>query len=997
MNPTVLHFFFFLSGLSGLIYQVVWVRMFGNIFGNTVYSASIVVAVFMLGLGVGSYLVGIWADRRYARQQEEARQGGGALLAAYGWFELAIGAMGIGIALALPHLGALSALVSSYVREGAGWHSLSAGSYVARAAIAVGLLTPIALLMGGTLTLLIRHLVRRDLALSGWRVALLYGINTAGAALGAGLTDFALVPEWGLWGTQVVAVLCNLTAGAGALHLAGRNSEASAAPVRKARKGQPAPAATVVESAPPLADDGRAVSLTGVALAMSGFGALGMEILWFRHLTVLLGGFRAVFSLLLMLILTGIGVGALLGGAIDRRARRPAEWLMVVQALFVVVSLVGMALADVDAINAGGGDGPRAFESSAIGGVPGAGSLEELWFNLAPMLSEVALPALLMGFSFPLANAVVQRAERSVGRRAGILYLANTAGAVGGSLATGLLLLPRFGLQGSTTLLMCVAALAVVPLHLAARPPARALAASLVAATAALGLWLLLPSDYVMLRALGTPDAGVRRLVVSDGLTELVAVTETPGQGRTLVTNGHAMSSTVPLAQRYMRALAHIPLLSMDAPGTVLVIGFGVGNTTHAATLHPTVRSVELADLSRDILAHASFFDEWHHGVLAHPKVAVHVNDGRQHLQMRPPGAYDLIALEPPPIAYAGVGALYSTEFYELARSRLKPDGYISQWLPAYQVPEPTVLAMVRAFVDVFPQAVLLSGSANDLILLGTTGATIEIDPARVASALARAPEVRADLERVDLAAVHEIVGSFLGSARTLTEATRGVEPVVDDRPIQEYGVTSMLGYGYGVPASLIAMDRVAEWCPRCFSADGLAPVVEQLDTYLELLALAYDASPAQVKESIRLAEDEGRRFAGSAYLGTIVPESSEAHNVLGISLARRGQLDAAIDEFRRALEIAPDAADAHWHLGVALASQNAHAEATTHLLRAVTLDPANSRAESDLGLVLALQGRLAEAEQHLRRALALDPQAEEARRNLTAVEQRLGRGAGRE
>src|SRR5439155_26083910 len=105
--------------------------------------------------------------------------------------------------------------------------------------------------------------------------------------------------------------------------------------------------------------------------------------------------------------------------------------------------------------------------------------------------------------------------------------------------------------------------------------------------------------------------------------------------------------------------------------------------------------------------------------VLRDPRVAVFVNDGRQHLQMQPPGSYDLITLEPPPIGYAGVSALYSTEFYALARTRLKPGGYISQWLPAYQVPGATTLAMIRAFVDLFPQAVLVSGAEADLILIG--------------------------------------------------------------------------------------------------------------------------------------------------------------------------------------------------------------------------------------------------------------------------------------
>ncbi|MBI3047306.1 MAG: fused MFS/spermidine synthase [Acidobacteria bacterium] len=998
----MIYLLFFLSGLSGLIYQVVWVRVFGNVFGNTIHSASIVVAVFMLGLGAGGYLVGAWADRRYIERPDS-------LLRAYGHVEVAIAAMGLAVAAALPHLGALSAMVSSYVREPSGWYALSAGSYLARAGIAIGLLTPITLLMGGTLTLLIRHLVRSDLAIGGWRIAELYGINTLGAATGAVLTDFALVPAWGLWPAQMIAVGLNVLAGVGAWYLAARRQETGVrrqevrlkpdattakrrGRVRSVRlqpdqrqPDQPQTAATN--------GGGRAVALTSLALAMSGLAALGMEILWFRHFTILLGGFRAVFALLLTLILLGIGAGSLIGGVVHRRTGRPAEWLMLAQGLFVASTLFGFARADVEAIN--------------TDPVAGAGGLAELWFNAKPMLAEVGIPALLMGFAFPLANAVIQRAEFVVGRRAGALYLANTAGAVAGSLAAGFALLPALGLQSSTTILMLVAVLSVVPLYFAAGPlgadlkvgsstaPGRVLAVSLAIAGVALGLWLWLPADHVTMRALGAPDEYERRLVVSDGLTELIAVTEAPGKARTLYTNGHAMSSTLPLSQRYMRALAHVPLLSMERPEDVLVIGFGVGNTTHAATLHPSVRRVELADLSRDILTHASYFEDANGRVLADPKVAVHINDGRQHLQMRAPGAYDLVALEPPPIAYAGVSALYSREFYALARTRLKPNGYISQWLPAYQVPPQTTLSMVRAFVDVFPDAVLLSGAASDLLLLGTTAERIAIDPDRVAAALAAAPAVRGDLGRVSLGRLHEIVGMFVGSARTLDEATRGVPPVVDDRPLQEYGVRSMLSIGYGVPAGIVDLGRVAEWCPRCFSGGRPVAPLEPLDLYFRLLALAYEASRAEVAEARRLAEREGRLVAGSAYLGAIVPESAETHNVLGVALAERGQIDAAIAEFRQALELDANDAAAHWHLGAALASGGDAEDATAHLARSVELDPANSQAHSDLGLMLAVQGKFDEAVSHLERALALDPQAADARRNLEILRRR-GRVAAR-
>ena len=953
----MLYLLFFLSGLSGLIYQVVWVRVFGNVFGNTIYSASIVVAVFMLGLGAGSYLIGAWADRRYAANPEFP-------LRAYGFVELVIALLGLEIALVLPHLDQVSAAVSSYVQEPSGWYALSASSYVARTVIAVALLAPITLLMGGTLTLLIRHLVRSDLVAGGSRIAALYGVNTLGAALGCFLTDFTLVPAVGLRSTQFIAIALNVAAGLGALYLSSRpvGRALLGSPRRRHARGGPdkvRPTGPGTDT--PAPDSVRPLILTSLALALAGFAALGMEILWFRHMSILLGGFRAVFSLLLTVILVGIGIGSLAGGLLHRRTARAAEWFMAAQALFVAFALFGLGLADVRPIDAAPAD------------------TNELWFNARPILFEVGLPALLMGFSFPLANAMIQRAEAAVGRRAGLLYLANTAGAVCGSIAVGFLLLPRLGIQGSATVLAVAAALAIVPVYFASRlkpapttegqpafsapttdaatPPYVGasfswLAGAAVIAGVALALWLRLPGDYVNLRALPALSADEHRLLVSDGLAELIAVTERPRQGRTLYTNGHAMSSTLPLSQRYMRALAHIPLLSMTQPEAVLVIGFGVGNTTHAATLHPPVRRVELADLSRDILTHAGYFADANGDVLADPKVTVHLNDGRQHLQMQAAGAYDLVALEPPPIAYAGVSALYSREFYTLARSRLKAGGYISQWLPAYQVPAATTLSMIRAFVDVFPQAVLLSGAEADLVLLGTTADRIEIDPARLASALAAAPAVRADLERIGLARPHEIVGAFLGSARTLAGAARSAEPVLDDRPLQEYGVRSILTVEHGVPGEVVNLGAVGDWCPRCFAEAAPVPAMADLGTYLRLVTLAYDASRAEVAETQRLSEQEGRTIFGSEYLGAIVPESALAHNVLGLARAERGDLVSAIAEFRRALALQPDGADTHWHLGAALASQGAYADALMHLQRAVRLDPANANARNDLAAV---------------------------------------------
>ena len=1093
----LVYFLFFCSGLSGLIYQVIWIRVFGNVFGNTIYSASLVVAVFMLGLGVGSYVVGVWADRRYAAQPES-------LLRAYGYVELVIGLMGLGISALLPHLGQVSALVSSYSLDANGWYVLSTSSYVARGAIAVVLLTPITLLMGGTLTLLIRHLVRRDFDIGGWRIAVLYGVNTAGAALGCFLTDFALVPTSGLRSTQMVAVFFNVVAAVGALWLAGSParyqrwgalaSRTTPTPVPRQARGKAATAGGQVvavglgESAAMSPPASSALALTSLALGLSGFAAMGMEILWFRHFTILLGGFRAVFSLLLTVILVGIGTGSLVGGFVHRRTAQPAACLMVVQALFVAATLLGLATSDARTVEAALMADPG-YQAAVVGGAVEATAvwpltLAELWFNARPILLEVAVPALLMGFSFPLANAIIQRTERSVGRRAGVLYLSNTVGAVCGSLVAGFLLLPTVGIQASATILTIAAGLAVVPLYFAtvggvpplltqalrlaasrvaraagaatrtsaAAQPARgeaargvgvpaaeatlwgqgphaprmprgataALAGSMLIGGAALGLWLLLPSDYIITRALPASMENETLLTLSEGVVEVIAVIDVPGNGRRLLTDGHSMSSTARGAQRYMRALAHIPLLSIDDPETVLVIGFGVGNTTHAATLHPSIRRVEVADLSRDILAHASYFKDATRDVLNDARVVVYINDGRHHLQMQPAASYDLIALEPPPPGRAGVAALYSREFYALARARLKPKGYISQWLPAYQLPAAATLAMIRAFLEVFPQAVLISGAEAELLLVGANDSRIEIDPARLAAGLSSAPAVAADLERLDLGSLPEIVGTFVGSAQTLAEATRDSASVSDDRPIQEYGVGSLLNLNAGVPASVVDLSQVAAWCPRCFVDGNPVPLVEGLDTYLALLGRAYSASRAEVTRTHRLPDFGTRVVAGSAYLGAIVPESADLHQFLGIDLVAQGKFDEAIAEFREALRLEPDSAETHWNLGRTLASHGAPEEAITHLRRVVQLDPTNGQAHYDLastllevrqlkdavdqfraalrlmpnsveahnnlGVALASQGKLDEAIDQFERALTFDPEFADARRNLTIV-----------
>ena len=696
MNALALHVLFFASGAAGLIYEVVWVRQFGTVFGSTVYSIALVTALFMLGLGLGGYAAGRFADARF---REDPRSP----LRWYGFVELAIGALALALAYGLPRLAPLAAQIAHYVPDASGFYRLAAASSLARYAVAAALLAPITLLMGGTLTLLIRYAVGRDVEAAGWRISLLYAANTAGAALGCLLTDTALVPAFGLFGTQALGVGLNLCAGAGALALA-----------RAARIPAPAPlGATAAGEA--TGSNGRgwraAVALTALALGLTGFASMGMQVVWFRHLVAVHGFTRPTFSLLLFVILTGIWTGSLVGSACDRRLRRPLALFAVVIALFVASALGALAVFDAADVQAH----RNAFFMGSPPATDFGWAVATQWTSLRPALLVVGLPIFFLGAAFPLANAHVQRLAASVGQRAGALYLANTAGAVAGSLAGGFLLLPALGTQRATLVLVAAALCAVAALKGAqwserARAPRSAAVFAFCFALPLLALvaWARLPSDFLLRRSL-THLNQLRLVALREGVNETIAVLEYPDLSRGLFTNGHSMSNNQVDGQRYMRAFSHVPLLIHEHPRTAMVMCFGVGNTLHAALLHPLER-VDLVDLSEDVLDHAHWFAATNHDALRDPRVRVFVNDARQHLRMTPPESYDLITGEPPPITQAGVVSLYTREFFALARSRLRPGGLISYWLPIRQATPDAVRSLVRSFVEVFPDSVLLSG-----------------------------------------------------------------------------------------------------------------------------------------------------------------------------------------------------------------------------------------------------------------------------------------------
>jgi spermidine synthase len=970
---------FFLSGVSGLVYQVIWVRQLGNVFGNTVQSASLVAGVFMAGLGAGAYFLGRAGDKGYRADPTRP-------LRLYARAELLIAALGLVLALLLPRLHALSAAISSYTRGEHGWFELSTGSYALRYTVAVLLLVPPTFLMGGTLTLLIRFLAT-DLEGTALRIGLLYGANTAGAALGALLTDLVLVPALGIFSTQLVAVVINATAGVLALLLARRAASPAAPAPAAAPDPAPAPAA------------GPVLPLTAVSLALAGFAAMGLEILWFRFLSGILGQFRAVFSVLLAVLLTGIWLGAVAGGWLARRFGRPERWLAGAQCALAAVTLGLLGFVDYPAM-------AHATAQGFVTASEGGRWLVELWTSLKPIAVAVGLPSLLMGMTFPLANAYVQRTEEKVGGSAGLLYLANTSGNVLGCALTGFFVLPAVGIQATALVLACAAAAAAVPLYVSSlsgrakaesRSGGAAFAVSIGVAAVAVAAFAALPGDRLLRASLpGNDEGGTRRvLTVSEGTNEALSVVDVPGFFVQLYTSGHSMSSTHPKAQRYMRAFAHVPLLQMEHPERALVICFGVGNTTHAASLHAGLTRIDVADLSRGVLEHAGWFSAANHDVLQDPRVSVFVNDGRHHLLMQPEGTYDLITLEPPPIAFAGVASLYSREMYELAKSRLKPGGYMTQWLPAYQVPTEQVRAAVRAFVDVFPESVLLSGDDNELVLMGTRGPSIRMDPVAVARRLAAAPAVAADMARIDLGDMKEIAGMFAASHATMVAATKDTPPVTDDRPSLEYGVLSNLR-DQRMPRDLFDTAGIDAWCEGCTTKiPGLAGylklrgLVYASDAFLVTPAGAAAPAPFQVPED----RETLTTLADSPYLrGLLLGGPGAPALRRGIEHLRAGRLAEAKSALLRALWHDPTNPATYAWLGRTFAAAGDPDSAARALEQSVRLDPKNPVTRFTFADVLRTLKIVDGGIEQYRAGLALDPMDTDARYELGVLLQQAGR-----
>jgi predicted membrane-bound spermidine synthase len=682
---------FLLSGAAAIVFEVAWQRLLVLPSGIGTFSVSVVVAAFMAGLGIGSLLGGLLSVRLEPR----------AALRGFALVELGVA----GFACASPFL----YYDILYLR--ASW--LYGSLPLTAIAHFLSLLVPTTL-MGMSLPLLVRATVR-ETATAPRTIGLLYGVNLAGAAVGALATPWLLLRHLGIEGAIWSGAACNVLAGLTAFAVS-------------AGAWDTPPAGTDERPGP---EDGEApgsrpFSLWLILYGLSGFCALSLEILWFRVVDVGVKSTAFTFGTVLALYLLGLACGSLYGTTRAARVKRPLQTFLVCQCL--VALFAGLAVTLLARIPVGfpvyswlhdywGRD-----EELILGSASALGPVLTLYALFPAFLYLV--PTLLMGFSFPVLQRAVQDDPRTAGRRTGVLQAANILGCVAGSLLVGLVLLGTLGTTGTLRLVVaCGLGFAILGtlaygLGRPFAPLGLALLALLFALPDQRGLWLRLHGTARPESLLLEDDTGVVALVPQRAPRWLVYV---KGAAHSWLPYGGIHS-----------LLGGIPAAVHPAPRDVAIIGLGSGETAWAAGCRGETRSItvfETAAPQQGLLRELARRERQHGlaGLLQDPRLGVVTADGRFALQQGD-ARYDVIEMDAltPYLGYSG--NVYSVEFFRLCAARLKPGGLLCSWAPTPRVRH-AILATFPHVLGFEDESVLVASGAPLAVDHGLWARRLE-DPA---------------------------------------------------------------------------------------------------------------------------------------------------------------------------------------------------------------------------------------------------------------------------
>lgn len=775
---------FILSGATGLIYEVLWARMLGLVFGATTFAISAVLAAFMGGLALGS----AWAGKLAARIKRPFR--------AYGLLEIGIALYALAVPLLFRWIDSIYALVWEQLRPG--FYAFSLWRFVLSSVV---LLIPTTL-MGATLPILSAALLRSP-AHTPTSVTRLYTCNLVGAIFGTLAAGFLLLPNLGVRLTIFTAAALNLLIGIAAIIIDRRDAQGTDAS-EKVEESHATTAATI--------DDERAVKETETPTSsalklegsvkfwlfcavISGFVTISTQVAWTRVLTMVIGSSTYAFSIVVALFLLGLAGGAAIVAAkkMTSDLRRAILNVEVATAITLFLSITITNLIPGLLINLG-----TRFEVNSWGG------LLALQVLVAALL--ILVPALLMGMVMPLVLVWASRGaeEGAAVRLVGRSYAVNTLGAIAGAFTTGFILIPkvstRFTILFSATLCLILAGLAYQPrrsdVDLDVR---RSLAAGTTFALILL-MFIIAPRMNLGDLSKGAYDLLVRiranpqfsagetservygpltnkLLMYEEGPTATVSVREDWGV-KSMAINGRTNASDhVDMPTQVI--LGQLPMLVAPRTDNALIVGYGSGVSV-GAMLQSPLKSLECVELEPEVIEAGRWFDHVNNRPLDDPRLRLIIDDARTYLRVNP-AVYDIIVSEPSHPWVPGVANLFTQQFFELGRSRLKDDGVFVQWVQIYQLSTESLRSVLATYRSVFPHVMMFrvggATQGKDLILVGSRAPlTLERMAERMSDARATA-----ELARIQIKSAPDLLNWYICDETQLGPALNGAVINTDD------------------------------------------------------------------------------------------------------------------------------------------------------------------------------------------------------------------------
>lgn len=837
INRVTIYLMFFLSGLSALIYQILWVRSFSLIFGGSHMAVTTVLAVFMGGLALGGFL-----GRHTDRSPRPLR--------IYGLLEIGIGAA------ALLLVGLLRFYPNMYVAFAHLVNNDLAILTLGRIFFSIIALLLPTTLMGLTLPALAGFATRQG-GRVGSHLSLLYGINTFGAVAGALAAGFVLLRHFSVTTTYGLAIAISLLVGVISLFIDRRIADESKD--KTSVIDEKAPETVVAENLERA--DKIPVRLILIGIGISGFCALGYEILWTRVLSIVVGTTVYGYTLMLVAFLIGIAIGGaayrlllrFLGRSEENIGRSVLGFGLIQISIGLLALLVSYALRDLP---------NQALTVEAwLQRFYGDSSLLQTT-NFVMALLYMLVPAIFMGLAFPLAGDIVAQARQKVGKAVGETLTYNTVGAILGAAVSGFILIYLFGIERSLQYLslinlglgltVCASRLKFRFAPWGAATIVAALMVFLFVNPAALRTW---DTKYFAIfnhnarQAFTTVEqradifASTDVLYYAEGTTSTISVIKAKGANQSIQVNGRTVASTSRKDQQCQYTLGHLPMLLHKNPKKVWVLGMGTGMTAGATVVHPEVESVTIAELEKNVPTAARTFSDYNHNLLENPKVKVVFNDGRNFL-LTTKERYDVITADPIHPWSQGAAYLYTDEYYRLAASRLQTGGIMCQWLPIYELTPLDLQSVVKTFSNNF-RYVYVWLTDYDAELIGSNE-PINIDIANLQQRIDASPEVLSDLQRVNMGSAAQ----FLSYA------------IMGPRASRSYGENAPLNTDNNLYLEFSAPDSKGKAELIAINIASLASYREDLTPYLHggTLPSEFGIDPVSFKNATELY-DQTHKF----------------------------------------------------------------------------------------------------------------------------------------